>query len=175
MTSLDRSATGKPFHATGPLTAKLPSPYRVSACAEQTAGTRWLIADDDRLRCSYMTRSLLSAVGRNSTMARARVRCPAYRIFRSATRTHTHSSWSAAPATNSARSRTPIHGGHSDAMKTNGRGSPYSIIAKFHYTDTDTDTDFFVAKLRWVRAGPFRRKKVRLRVRVRVGPVSVSV
>ena len=35
------------------------------------------------------------------------------------------------------------------------------------------DTDFFVVKLRWVRAGPFRRKKVR--VRVRVGPVSVSV
>jgi len=27
------------------------------------------------------------------------------------------------------------------------------IIAKFHYTDTDTD--FFAAKLRWVRAGPF--------------------
>ena len=26
-----------------------------------------------------------------------------------------------------------------------------------HYTDTDTD--FFAAKLRWVRAGPFRRKK----------------
>ena len=53
------------------------------------------------------------------------------------------------------------------------------LIAKFHYTDTDTDTDmdtdFFVAKLRWVRAGPFRRKKVRVRVRVRVGPVSVSV
>jgi len=47
------------------------------------------------------------------------------------------------------------------------------VIAKFHYTDTDTD--FFVAKLRWVRAGPFRRKKVRFRVRVRVGPVSVSV
>ena len=42
------------------------------------------------------------------------------------------------------------------------------VIAKFHYTDTDTDTDFFVAKLRWVRAGPFRRKKVRVRVRVRV-------
>ena len=41
-----------------------------------------------------------------------------------------------------------------------------SIIAKFHYTDTDTDTDFFAAKLRWVRAGPFRRKKVRVRVRV---------
>ena len=49
------------------------------------------------------------------------------------------------------------------------------LIAKFHYTDTDTDTDFFVAKLRWVRAGPIRRKKVRVRVRVRVGPVSVSV
>jgi len=47
------------------------------------------------------------------------------------------------------------------------------LIAKFHYTDTDTD--FFVAKLRWVRAGPIRRKKVRVRVRVRVGPVSVSV
>ena len=43
------------------------------------------------------------------------------------------------------------------------------VIAKFHHTDTDTD--FFAAKLRWVRAGPFRRKKVR--VRVRVGPVSV--
>jgi len=42
------------------------------------------------------------------------------------------------------------------------------LIAKFHYTDTDTDTDFFVAKLRWVRAGPIRRKKVRVRVRVRV-------
>jgi len=50
-----------------------------------------------------------------------------------------------------------------------------AVRAKFHYTDTDTDTDtdFFAAKLRWVRAGPFRRKKVR--VRVRVGPVSVSV
>ena len=47
------------------------------------------------------------------------------------------------------------------------------LIAKFHYTDTDTDTDFFAAKLSWVRAGPFRRKK--FRVRVRVGPVSVSV
>jgi len=32
-----------------------------------------------------------------------------------------------------------------------------SVIAKFHYTDTDTD--FVAAKLRWVRAGPFRRKK----------------
>ena len=41
-----------------------------------------------------------------------------------------------------------------------------SVIAKFHYTDTDKDTDFFAAKLRWVRAGPFRRKKVRVRVRV---------
>ena len=30
------------------------------------------------------------------------------------------------------------------------------------------DTDFFAAKLRWVRAGPFRRKKVCVRVRVRV-------
>ena len=36
------------------------------------------------------------------------------------------------------------------------------VIAKFHYTDMDTDptgparirTDFFAAKLRWVRAGP---------------------
>ena len=28
-----------------------------------------------------------------------------------------------------------------------------TVIAKFHYTDTDTD--FFAAKLRWVRAGPF--------------------
>jgi len=43
-----------------------------------------------------------------------------------------------------------------------------SLIAKFHYTDTDTDPN-----------GPhtdpteFRRKKVR--VSVRVGPVSVSV
>ena len=36
------------------------------------------------------------------------------------------------------------------------------VIAKFHYTDTDTDTDFFAAKLRWVRVGPF-------------GSVSVSV
>jgi len=36
-----------------------------------------------------------------------------------------------------------------------------SVIAKFHYTDTDTD--FFAAKLRWVRAGPCRA-----RVRVRV-------
>ena len=38
------------------------------------------------------------------------------------------------------------------------------LLAKFHYTDTDTgtDTDFFAAKLRWVRAGPF-------------GSVSVSV
>ena len=27
------------------------------------------------------------------------------------------------------------------------------FIAKLHYTDTDTD--FFAAKLRWVRAGPF--------------------
>ena len=42
------------------------------------------------------------------------------------------------------------------------------LIAKFHYTDADTDTDFFAAKLRWVRAGPCR-----VRVRVRVGPVSV--
>ena len=41
---------------------------------------------------------------------------------------------------------------------------PCLFIAKFHYTDTDTD--FFAAKLRWVRAGPFRRKKVRVRVRV---------
>ena len=38
------------------------------------------------------------------------------------------------------------------------------LIAKFHYTDTDTD--FFVAKLRWVRAGPICSKKVRVRVRV---------
>ena len=38
------------------------------------------------------------------------------------------------------------------------------FIAKFHYTDMDTDTDFFAAKLRWVRAGLFRRKKVRVRV-----------
>jgi len=36
------------------------------------------------------------------------------------------------------------------------------LIAKFHYMDTDTDPDFFAAKLRWVRAGPF-------------GSVSVSV
>jgi len=49
---------------------------------------------------------------------------------------------------------------------------PCLFIAKFHYTDTDTD--FFAAKLRWVRAGPFRRKKspcpcpCRARVRVRV-------
>ena len=39
-------------------------------------------------------------------------------------------------------------------------GVSCSHIAKFHYTDTDTD--FFAAKLRWVRAGPFRRKKVRV-------------
>ena len=43
-------------------------------------------------------------------------------------------------------------------------GARERLIAKFHYTDTDTDTDIFVAKLRWVRAGPFRRKKVRVRV-----------
>ena len=36
-----------------------------------------------------------------------------------------------------------------------GPSAPESstLIAKFHYTDTDTD--FFAAKLRWVRAGPF--------------------
>ena len=44
--------------------------------------------------------------------------------------------------------------------------------AKFHYTDTDTD--FFAAKLRWVRAGPFRRKKVSVRVRVHVRVVEFS-
>jgi len=37
------------------------------------------------------------------------------------------------------------------------------FIAKFHYTDTDAGPTrtrtFFAAKLRWVRAGPFRRKK----------------
>jgi len=44
------------------------------------------------------------------------------------------------------------------------------VIAKFHYTetDTDTDTDFFAAKLRWVRAGPFRRKKKSVSVSVSV-------
>ena len=56
------------------------------------------------------------------------------------------------------------------ALKSIGL-SARRVLTKFHYTDTDTDTDFFAAKLRWVRAGPFRRKKVR--VRVRVGPVSV--
>ena len=46
------------------------------------------------------------------------------------------------------------------------KGSPYSIRAKFHYRDTDTGPTrtrtrtFFVAKLRWVRAGPFRRVRV---------------
>jgi len=39
------------------------------------------------------------------------------------------------------------------------------IIAKFHYTDTDTD--FFAAKLRWVRAGPCPCP-CRARIRVRV-------
>jgi len=29
------------------------------------------------------------------------------------------------------------------------------IKAKFHYTDTDTDTVLFAAKLRWDRAGQF--------------------
>ena len=37
---------------------------------------------------------------------------------------------------------------------------PCLLIAKFHYTDTDTDTDFFAAKLRWVRAGPCRVRVV---------------
>ena len=41
--SLERSATGKLFHATGPLTAKLLSPQVV--IVHGTAGTRWLIAD----------------------------------------------------------------------------------------------------------------------------------
>jgi len=54
-----------------------------------------------------------------------------------------------------------------DAVVVERAGARSSLTAKFHYTDTDTD--FFAAKLRWVRAGPFRRKKVR------VGPVSVSV
>ena len=58
------------------------------------------------------------------------------------------------------------------ALKSIGL-SARRVLAKFHYTDTDTD--FFAAKLRWVRAGPFRRRKVRVRVRARVGPVSVSV
>ena len=35
-------------------------------------------------------------------------------------------------------------------------------IAKFHYTDTDTD--FFAAKLRWVRAGPFGSMSVSVSV-----------
>ena len=41
-----------------------------------------------------------------------------------------------------------------------GRSAPESstLIAKFHYTDTDT------AKLRWVRAGPFGSVRVRVRV-----------
>ena len=54
-----------------------------------------------------------------------------------------------------------------DAVVVERAGARSSLTAKFHYTDTDTD--FSAAKLRWVRAGPFRRKKVR------VGPVSVSV
>jgi len=54
-----------------------------------------------------------------------------------------------------------------DAVVVERAGARSSLTAKLHYTDTDTD--FFAAKLRWVRAGPFRRKKVR------VGPVSVSV
>ena len=58
-----------------------------------------------------------------------------------------------------------------DEGKHTGMSLLCIVKAKFHYTDTDTD--FFAAKLRWIRAGPFRRKKVR--VRVRVGPVSVSV
>ena len=51
------------------------------------------------------------------------------------------------------------------------------VRAKFHYTDadtgpdTDTDTDFFAAKRTRTDLTEFRRKKVR----VRVGPVSVSV
>ena len=48
-----------------------------------------------------------------------------------------------------------------------------SVLAKFHYTDTDTDTDFFAAKRTRTDPTEFRRKKVR--VRVRDGPVSVSV
>jgi len=39
--------------------------------------------------------------------------------------------------------------------------------------DTDTDTDFFAAKRTRTDPTEFRRKKVL--VRVRVGPVSVSV
>ena len=41
MTSLDRSATGKLFHATGPLTAKLLS-RRLSVCAGSTTEMREL-------------------------------------------------------------------------------------------------------------------------------------
>ena len=52
-----------------------------------------------------------------------------------------------------------------DAVVVERAGARSSLTAKFHYTDAD----FFAAKLRWVRAGPFRRKKVR------VVPVSVSV
>jgi len=40
MTSLERSATGKLFHATGPQNS---CHRRFSVCMEQTAGTRWLI------------------------------------------------------------------------------------------------------------------------------------
>jgi len=39
---------------------------------------------------------------------------------------------------------------------------PKTVIAKFHYTDTDTD--FFAVKLRWVRAGPFGSVSVSMSV-----------
>ena len=42
-----------------------------------------------------------------------------------------------------------------------GKGSAYSIIAKFHYTDTDTDPN---GPARTQRS--FAAKKVRVRVRV---------
>jgi len=49
----------------------------------------------------------------------------------------------------------------------------FHVIAKFHYTDPTgpdrTRTDFFAAKLRWVRAG--LRQSPCGSVRVRAGPV----
>ena len=40
-----------------------------------------------------------------------------------------------------------------DHIRFRSVGRRNSVIAKFHYTDTDAD--FFAATLRWVRAGPF--------------------
>jgi len=51
---------------------------------------------------------------------------------------------------------------------------PATVIAKFHYTDTDRDTDFFAAKRTRTDPTEFRRKKspcpcpYRARVRVRL-------